>query len=288
MLRFLRMGMANLRKVGIIAGGGGLPALLARQLHRQGVPFTLIALEGYANLKILASFSPNVIRLGAVGRILSCLKRNECTELVMIGPVKRPSWYRLCPDLKALPFLWKLGERFYKGDDALLKTIVSLLEQEGFEVKGADFYLPSCVGQKGFNRSLSSNEKKDLIFAWRFLTVTASFDMGQGCVVQNGRILAAEGPEGTDNMLKRVASLGISCSKRAGLLLKKPKVNQEMRVDMPMIGLDTLRLASEAGLAGVAYEAGSTFVMDELLCQQMAAELGLFFGGVKIPPFNKD
>ncbi|QCE33653.1 LpxI family protein [Acetobacteraceae bacterium] len=278
---FLRMEMVDSKKIGIVAGGGNLPVHLANALQSQNIDFSVLALKDYANLKALLPFSPKVFRLGEVGAMIAYLKASKCSEIVMIGPVKRPSLVNLRPDFGALRFLWKIGERFTKGDDALLKTVVNLLEKEGFQIKGADTYLPNCIGKEGFNRSLSEKETQDLNLAWDFLTVTAPFDMGQGCVVQNGRILAAEGPEGTDNMLRRIKPLGILPLKRSGLLLKKPKVNQEMRVDMPMIGLETLKLAAEGGLAGVAYEAGSTFVIDDSLCQEMAAELGLFFGGIK-------
>lgn len=280
--------MFNAEKVGIVAGGGALPSLLASELRRQGRSFAILALEGYADLNMLAPFSPKIFRLGKIGGMISYLRQQHCTELVMIGPVKRPSWVRLRPDLGALRFLWQIGERFYKGDDALLKTVVLLLEKEGFKVRGADYYLPSCLGTEGFNQELSDKAQKDLEIAWKFLTVTAPFDMGQGCIVQHERILAVEGPEGTDNMLKRVRHLGITSSHRAGILLKKPKINQEMRVDMPMIGLETLRLAAEAGLSGVIYEAGGTLVMDNLLCRKKATELGLFFGGIKNPFRKKD
>lgn len=271
--------MSQHEAVGIIAGAGLLPAQLAHAVQRQGRNVFIIGLEGFVEKVRLEPFPHEIHRLAAVGGILKTLRAYHCRELVLIGPIKRPAWRELRPDAEGARILMHLGRSIFKGDDGLLSALVKLLEEKGFSIRGAHEFLSSAIGEEGILGAfrLDKQAKSDIACAHHVLRTMASLDIGQGCVVQNGLVLAVEALEGTEMMLQRCQRL--KQDGPGGILLKMPKKDQEIRVDMPTIGPKTLQQAAEAGLRGIAFESGKTFLIDRHKCIVEADRLGLFLYG---------
>lgn len=267
-------------KLGILAGGGPLPGYLVEACRASDRPVFVIAFEGQADPDIIANTPHAWVRLGAAGEALDHLRAEGVGEIVMAGPVRRPTLRELRPDRRAAKFLG-LG-LLSKGDDGLLGGIVRALEEEeGFRVVGAKDVLADLAAPTGpFGGFQPDDEANaDIRHGAQVLHRTGPLDIGQAVVVQEGIVLGLEAAEGTHGLLERCGPLGREG--RGGILVKLPKPGQEMRADMPSIGPETIRAARDAGLAGIAVAAGSTLVfeMETLIAEADAA--GMFVIGIR-------
>jgi hypothetical protein len=266
--------------LGILAGGGTLPGRVAAAAQAAGRRVFLVGLEGFADPGVLAPFAHAVARLGAAGRILDLLRANACRDLVLVGPVRRPSLLDLRPDAEGARLLGRIGRAAFAGDDGLLAAVVRVLGEEGFSVVGAHEILTEAVGPGGL-LSRTAPDAAALADIARGVAVTRALgaaDVGQGCVVQQGIVLAVEAIEGTDAMLARAATLRRPGP--GGVLVKLVKPGQDRRADLPNIGLRTIHAAAEAGLRGVAFEAGGTLLAEREAMVAAADAAGLFLLGV--------
>ena len=275
-----------MRKLGLIAGGGNLPIEIAEHCERLGRPFFVVRLKGFAD-EALDRFPGATIGIAELGKAIQTLKRAGCEAVTMAGLVDRPDFASLTPDLRGLKALPGIVAAARKGDDALLRQVLGEFEKDGFLVEGAhqvmgDLTLP--LGPLG-RIAPSPEQVADIQRALQVARAIGDLDIGQGAVVCDGLVLAVEAQEGTDAMLRRVAGLpeSIRGSVQAprGVLAKAPKPIQETRIDLPTVGLNTIRRAANAGLAGVAGEAGRVLVLDRDEVITLADELGLFVVGVE-------
>ncbi|MBS0644504.1 MAG: UDP-2,3-diacylglucosamine diphosphatase LpxI [Proteobacteria bacterium] len=272
--------------LGIIAGGGVLPAQVAAAAQDAGRPVFLIGLEGFADPSVLAPFPHRMLRMGAAGRILAALRQHGCRDLVMIGPVRRPSLLHLRPDAEGARLLARLGMAAFKGDDGLLAAVIRLLEEEGFAVIGAHEVLRDLLAPAGVLGAVSPDAQAlaDIIRGVAVARLLGRADVGQGCVVQQGLVLAVEAIEGTDAMLERCNALRRDGP--GGVLVKLAKPGQERRADLPTVGPRTVRNAARAGLRGLAFEAGSTILARREALVAEADAAGLFLYGFEPDGFE--
>jgi DUF1009 family protein len=218
--------------------------------------------------------------LGAPGRILALLREHQCRDLVLVGPVRRPSLLDLRPDLEGTKILARIGRAAFAGDDGLLAAVVRVLAEEGFAVLGAHEIIAEALGPRGVMSAVSPDAQAlaDIDRGVAVVRALGMVDVGQGCIVQQGIVLAAEAIEGTDQMLARAGALARPGP--GGVLVKMVKPGQDRRADMPAIGPRTLTAAAAAGLRGVAFEAGGTLLTDRAACVAEADRLGLFLYGI--------
>jgi DUF1009 family protein len=266
--------------LGILAGGGRLPGQVAAAAYAAGRPVFIVGLEGFAEPQVLAPWPHEVIRMLAVGQILTALRAHGCQDLVLIGPVRRPSLLDLRPDAEGARMLARIGRAAFAGDDGLLAAVVKILGEEGFRVVGAHEILDEALGPVGLLSRLGPDAiaMGDIRRGVAVARALGAVDVGQGCVVQQGVVLAVEAAEGTDAMLGRCAPL--ARPGRGGVLVKLVKPGQERRTDLPTIGPDTIRAAAAAGLRGVAFEAGGTILAEREAAIAAADSAGLFLLGL--------
>ncbi|MBN8891344.1 MAG: UDP-2,3-diacylglucosamine pyrophosphatase [Rhodospirillales bacterium 70-18] len=266
--------------LGILAGGGTLPAQVARAAQAAGRPVFLVGLEGFAEPAVLAPFPHAIARVGAVGHILGLLRGHGCTDLVMIGPVRRPSLLDLRPDGAGAKLLARIGRAAFAGDDGLLKAIVRVLGEEGFTVLGAQDILTEALGPSGLltRAGPDAAAQADISRGVAVARALGAVDVGQGCVVQQGLVLCVEAVEGTDAMLRRAGTLRRPGP--GGVLVKLLKPGQDRRADLPTIGPDTVAAAAAAGLRGLAFQAGATILADRAASIAAADRAGLFLLGL--------
>ncbi|MEA2792470.1 MAG: UDP-2,3-diacylglucosamine hydrolase, partial [Acetobacteraceae bacterium] len=224
------------RRLGIIAGGGDLPAKVAAAARAAGRTVFILGLEGFADAAVLAPWPHEIQRLGAAGRIVAALRERGCQDLVMIGPVRRPSLLDLRPDAEGAKLLARVGRAAFAGDDGLLAAVMRVLTEEGFRVIGAHDILREAVAPSGVltRTAPDAQAMTDINRGVQVARLLGSADVGQGCVVQQGLVLAVEAVEGTDAMLARAGALrrdGIG-----GVLVKLVKPGQDKRADLPTIG----------------------------------------------------
>ena len=270
--------------LGIIAGRGSLPVVIAEAVSVANVPLHIVGIRGEASEDI-ERFPHTWIKWGELGKLLNALNRNDCTDLVIIGGVNRPDFDNVRVDLgaiKTLPFLMSLAKG---GDDRLLSRVVRFFEEKGYRVHGAGDVLPGLLVTEGTlsTRKPSAEDRADIRSALEVVRALGRLDIGQAAVVAKGRVLAVEAAEGTDAMLERCADIrrqGRSYGNQSGVLVKAPKPGQEERIDMPTIGPETMRKAAEVGLSGVAVLAGHVLLAERQRTIEAANKHKLFLIGV--------
>jgi hypothetical protein len=266
--------------LGILAGGGRLPGQVAAAAQAAGRRVFLIGLEGFADPAVLAPWPHEFVRILAAGRILAALREHGCEDLVLVGPVRRPSLLDLRPDAEGARILGRIGRAAFAGDDGLLAAVVRVFAEEGFRVLGMHQILDEALGPAG-RLSRAAPDAVAMADISRGIAVAralGAIDVGQGCVVQQGIVLAVEAAEGTDAMLARCG--GLAAPGRGGVLVKLVKPGQDRRTDLPTVGPETLRRAAEAGLRGVAFEAGGTILAERDATIAVADAAGLFLLGL--------
>jgi len=266
-------------KVGIIAGTGDLPLRLAESCRAQGRDVFAVTFEGEnENPGFAAAGIPNAkVGIGSVGKTLSLLKQHKCEELVLIGKFQRPSLSSLKVDFRGARLLPKVARA--TGDDSILGVIMAEFEREGFRVVGADTLMPKLRADEGAFGQHSPDDlaQRDIAFGRAVLEALGPFDIGQAIIVERGRVIGIEGPEGTDNLIARCAPL--LHEKGVGVLVKARKLGQDERADLPAIGPRTVKTCADAGLAGIAVEADGAIVIDKTGTAAEADARGLFVIG---------
>jgi UDP-2,3-diacylglucosamine hydrolase len=267
-------------RLGIIAGGGGLPGKLIEACRRDQRPFFVLGLKGQTDGSILLNTSHAWSKLGATTESISILKQNGVDTLVMAGSIRRPSLAEIRPDLRTVQVFAKLGVRAL-GDDALLRTITGELEKDGFRIIGVQEIEPGLIAPEGLlgAKQPTPENRADIEFGIKVTKTLGLLDVGQACVVQQGIVLGIEAVEGTDALLERSRKLRRKGG--GGVLVKSCKPQQDKRVDLPAVGLRTVRRAFEAGLDGIAMEAGASLLLDREEVVAAADRLGLFMLGFK-------
>ena len=268
-----------MKPIGLVAGSGKIVGQVLNEAKAQGKEVFVVALKGHAQEEFLPEGIPCVwIRPGEAAKGFDALHKAGVEQLCFIGAVRRPSLAELRPDWRAAKFFAKVGISFL-GDDDLLKCVLKEMEAEGFQVVGVHEVLPSLLAkEKIYTKKKPS--KEDWISIEKGMKVAKSLgalDVGQAVVVQNDLILAVEGIEGTDALIQR--SKALHRKGKGGILVKACKPQQERRMDLPTIGERTLLNMKEAGLRGVAVEAGSSLIADEAETVKLADKLGLFVTG---------
>jgi UDP-2,3-diacylglucosamine hydrolase len=269
--------------LGILAGGGPLPGRVAAAASAAGRPVFIVGLEGFADRNVIAPWPHTFFRMGAVRGIFGALRARGCQDLVLIGPVRRPSFLDIRPDVDGARILARIGRAAFAGDDGLLSAVIRVLGEEGFRVLGAHEILNEALGPRGLlSRTVpNANAMADVTRGIAVTRALGSVDVGQSCVVCAGVVVAVEAVEGTDAMLSRCGALleALEMTKPVGVLVKSVKPGQDRRADLPTIGPETIRLAADAGLAGVAYDASGTILAEREACIARADERGLFLLG---------
>jgi DUF1009 family protein len=271
--------MSRWRKLGVIAGSGGLPVKIAAASAARGAPFHIIRLAGIIDPALL-EMPGDDCAIGEAGKIIRILKRENCDAAVFAGHVPRPDFSSLKADWRGAAMLPKVLAAAARGDGALLSVLVETLESEGIIVIGVEEAAQGLTAPAGALGALSPNAQNmaDIRKAAHVVQVLGPFDVGQGAVVAGGLVLAIEAAEGTDAMLARCAMLPNGVN-QGGVLVKRPKPGQELRIDLPVVGAETVRCAARAGLAGIAVEEGVALIIDIDEVTGLADKAGLFVYG---------
>ena len=257
-------------RVGIVAGGGAFPGEIAESARAAGHDVFILLINGFADpgLKRFPHAQADIVDPDAV---FAALRAAHVERVVFAGGVRRPPaslLFGLATSARKRTIVKRL---LGGGDDHLLRAVIALFEEEGFCVVAPQTVAPGILaaGGQGGAVPLADGAQDDLDRARAMLAALSPYDVGQGCVLHRGQVLAIEGPEGTDQMLERVARMRRRFPfgrprDRGGILVKAPKRGQERRVDLPAIGPRTFALAARAGLAGVCVAAGEVVLVDRV------------------------
>jgi UDP-2,3-diacylglucosamine hydrolase len=272
--------------VGLIAAGGAMPFAVADSLAARGIDVVLFALRGACDPARVARFRHHWISVGQLGRAFKLFRAEGCRDLVFIGSLVRPALSEIRLDWGTLRVLGQVWAAFRGGDDHLLSGIGRILERDGFRMIGIKDVAPDLLVPEGCLTRTTPDEAAaaDIAKGREVIHALSPFDIGQAAVVIDGHVVAVEDIEGTDGLLARVARLReqgrIRSSAKRGVLVKAPKSGQDLRFDLPTIGLRTIEGAATAKLAGLAVVAGNTLIADPQAVIQAADSAGLFVAGI--------
>lgn len=273
-------------RLAIVAGWGYLPLYLAQAARAGGEDPVIVALANEAD-RVFDGFETVTAGVGDLAGIERFIRQKGVDRVVMSGAVRRrPDLLDIRPTLRTLLRVPSVVRTLLSGgDDAVLQMVIKLFEGMGCRVIGAHEVAPNLLARTGTLTSIrpSQEDVRDIGEAIKAALALGALDVGQGAVSVGGRVVALEGAEGTDQMLDRVAGLrreGRISRRRKGVLVKLCKPQQDVRADLPAIGLSTIANASGAGLAGIAVEAGRSLVLDEREVIAAAEKAGLFLCGI--------
>ena len=261
----------------IIAGGGAFPDLVASEATARGISVFGVLLEGDAGANTLLNYPSITSKPEKMGHIFRALRARGIHDLVLIGRMKRPALWSLRPDLTTLRLLPRIVcALLCKGDDALLRSVRGVLEGEGFRLHGAHDFLKDCLAHAGVmgKTQPSVESQKNIKIGITAAQDLGAQDAGQAVIVHNGIVIGRETRAGTDALIKNTKAAG-------AVLVKMAKPQQDHALDLPSIGIETIRQAAACGYAGIAVEAGATLIAYKKEVIDCADHHGLFLVGIE-------
>ena len=277
---------ARTEPVGLIAGSGRLPLLVAQGMRRKGRRLVVVGLGGLASPR-LRDLADEYISSGIVrpGRWIAFFRSYGVREAVMIGGVNKKEIYsplrilRYIPDWRAVR-MWYFKLRKDKRDNAVLLAMADELRRKGVELVSSVKYCQEHLADEGLmtRKPLSDEMRADIDFGWRIARASADLDIGQALAVKERDIIAVEAMEGTDAMIRRAGRI---CRAGGWTLIKVARPRQDMRFDVPTVGPGTLRNLKDARCACLVIEAGKTLIVDKPATLELAEKLNIAVVGKK-------
>ncbi len=266
------------QKIGIIAGGGQFPLLFLEAAKKKGRTVAVVAHKGETSPE-LAKAADEVcwVKLGQLGKVTKFFKNQGVGEAVFLGAITKTQVFRnILPDFKGLSLWNKIDSR---QDDAILRAVAEVLEQDGIKILESTIYLRHLLFPKGVltRKKPSKKQIKDIEFGWRNAKAIGKLDIGQCVVVRNRTVLAVEAIDGTDATIKRGGKL----AKEKAVIVKVQKPGQDARFDLPATGLTTITSMKRAKGAVLAVEAGKSLLFDRDEVKAAADEAGVVVVGVQ-------
>lgn len=273
-------------RLAIVAGSGQLPLYVAAAAREMGENPFIVRLRDDSSFD-WSGFDNAVISVGDVAGLGRLLRENRVDRVVLSGGVaRRPEWREIRPTIGIVLKLPSIVRTLLSGgDDTVLQMVIKIIGTLGARVIGAHEIAPGLLATTGVlgTQKPTDEDFRDIRKAADAALALGTLDVGQAAVSVSGRIVALEGVEGTDAMLARVAALraeGRISPRRRGVLVKLCKPQQDVRADLPTIGIETVENARKAGLAGIAVEAGRALVLDRDAMLKAADQAGIFVCGI--------
>lgn len=268
-------------KLGILAGGGDLPRQLAAYCQNHKIDFTILIPDGLVDTALYTGMPYQTFRLGAGAQLKRLMLQNKLTDMVLIGYLKRPTFWQLRPDLFTMTLLPQLGLAT-RGDDGLLRALINILEKYGrLKIRGIHEFMPELLAPLGVMGQHQPTDELQSIIDKGISEALAlgEADIGQAVIVGPDGLYHTETRRGTDALIRAFADN----PKPDSILVKLCKPQQELRIDLPTIGQRTVENAAAAGLRGIVVSAGKTLV-DKMTDTIASADAkGLFLLGVNRP-----
>ncbi len=255
--------------IGLIFGETDFPRQILKKI-RNKKKYLIIDLT--KNKRFKKEHNSYSVFIGQFGKIINILKKNKCQKVLFAGKVKKPNFSMLKLDLKGIYYIPRIIKSSKLGDAATLKEIIKILKKEKIRTMSSTIFTPELSLKKGSYSKTKPNsqDKNDIYVAIKALSKTKAYNFSQAAVSRNNKVIAIEGKEGTQKMLKEIKD------KNSGVLVKFPKRKQDIRIDLPTIGLDTLKQCKIAGLKGIVLKHNRNIILDRKKCIQYANKNKMF------------
>ncbi|MGQ9920328.1 MAG: LpxI family protein [Desulfobacca sp.] len=254
-------------KIGLIAGKSRFPLIFAAAARAQGLEVVAVAHRGETDPTLAGLVSSlQWVYVGQLGKIIRFFQQAGVSQAVMAGGISKGRLFtHLRPDLRAIRLLSRQG---HAGDDSLLRAVAAELEGEGITIVSPTLYLTELLAPHGVlsRRRPTAKERQDILFGWKIAKEIGRLDVGQCVVVRRQAVLAVEAIDGTDATIRRGGAL----AGEQAVVVKVSKPQQDLRFDVPTVGLETIAVMAEVKASVLALEAGKTLIFDRPAMLQAA------------------
>jgi len=259
--------------IGLIFGDTSFPTEILKKVKKNKINYLIIDLSRSKKFKKNKKSHP--VSIGQFGKIINILKKNNCKKVLFAGKVYKPNFSKLKLDLKGIYYIPRIIKASKLGDAAILKEIIKILNQQGIKTVSSLTYNSELTLKKGNYSKTKPNkeDKKNIIKAIITLNKLGKYNFSQGTVVRNKKVIAIEDKSGTEKMLKKCKSKKF---RNNGVLVKFPKKKQDLRIDLPTIGLKTLKQCKIAGLRGIVLKNKQNVFLDKNKCINFANKNKIF------------
>jgi len=259
--------------IGLIFGETNFPKVILRKIKKDKRKYLIIDLSRDRIFK--NNKNSHAVSIGQISKIINILKNYNCKKVIFAGKVKKPNFLKLKLDLKGIYYIPRIIKASKIGDAAILKEVISIFKKEKITTLNSLFFTPELSLKKGLltKSKPNTNDQKDINKATIVLSKLNQYDFSQGIVVRNNKVLAIECNNGTQKMLKKINKKQ-KCN--TGVLVKFPKKKQDLRIDLPTIGLKTLYQCKKAGLKGIVLKSNQNICLDKKLLIKSANKNKMF------------
>ena len=259
--------------IGLFFGESNFQKKILIKIKKKKIKYKIIDLT--KNKSFRKDKNSYSVSIGQFGKILKILKKNKCNKVLFAGKVKRPQISKLKLDLKGIFYIPRIIKGVKLGDAAVLKEIINILKVEKIKVVNSLLFNPELTLKKGIYSKTKPNnkDKKDIQKAILILNKLGKYNFSQGVIVRNNKLIKVEEKSGTEKMLKKCKTLSIL---KSGVLVKFPKKKQDLRIDLPTIGLKTLIHCKAAGLKGIVLKAKQHVFLEKNKCVNFANKNNMF------------
>ena len=259
--------------IGLIFGDTDFPDHILKKIKKKKVKYLIIDLS--KSKKFKKDKKSYAVSIGQFGRIINILKENNCKKVLFAGKVKKPNFSKLRLDFKGIYYIPRIIKASKLGDAAILKEIIKILDQNNIKTENSLRFNPELSLKRG-NFSKIKPDKQDQLDiqkAIKTLNNLREYDFSQGVVVRNEKVISIEGKGGTKKLLEKSRSKKF---RNHGVLVKLPKKKQDLRIDLPTIGLNTLKQSKTAGLKGIVVKNKQHVFLDKSKCINFANKNKMF------------
>ena len=259
--------------IGLIFGDTNFPIEILKKVKKKGLNYLIIDLS--KSKKFKKDRNSHSISIGQFGKIINILKKNKCKKVLFAGKVTKPNFSKLKLDLKGIYYMPRIIKTSKLGDAAILKEIIKILNEQSIKTINSVAFNSELSLKRGNYSKIKPNkeDKKDIIKAIKLLNKLGKYNFSQGTVVRNKKVIAIEDKGGTEKMLKKCKSKKF---KNNGVLVKFPKKKQDLRVDLPTVGLKTLKQCKSVGLKGIVLKNKCNVILEKNKCIDFANKNKMF------------
>ena len=259
--------------IGLIFGETNFPVQILKRIKRRHLKYLIVDLT--KKRKFRKDRYSHTVSIGQLGKIIKIFKENKCRKVLFAGKVKKPNFSKIRLDFKGIYYIPRIIRSSKLGDAAILKEIIKILKQEKIRTISSLTFNPELTLKKGDYSKIKPNreDKIDIKKAITTLNRLGKYNFSQGAVVRNRKVVAIEGNDGTQKMLKRCKSKKF---KNQGVLVKFPKKKQDLRIDLPTVGFKTLTQCQSAGLKGIVLKSKQNVFLERQKSIRFAAKNKMF------------
>tara|TARA_B100000686_G_scaffold325478_1_gene382298 strand:- start:518 stop:1309 length:792 start_codon:yes stop_codon:yes gene_type:complete len=258
--------------IGLIFGETDFPIQILKKIKKKHLKYLIVDLTKGRFKKDKYSYN---VSIGQFGKIIKILKDNKCKKVLFAGKVKKPKFSKLKLDIKGIYYIPRIIKSSKLGDAAILKEIIKILKQEKITTVSSLFFNPELTLKRGNYSIVKPNKEDKIDIKKAILTLNklGKYNFIQGVVARNNKVVAIEGKDGTQKMLKKSKNNKL---KNKGVLVKFPKKKQDLRIDLPTVGLKTLKQCKSAGLKGIVLKSRQNVFLEREKCINFANKNKIF------------